>query len=186
MVHQAHPCGRYAWECQTPEGGWGLDHILRDSSWKFRGIVNGMDYNEWSPQQDVHLQSDGYQNYSQENLREGKAKCKEALQRVCCTRPFNHFGFRCISLQSLFVRSCIQSFIMHSFICSFVHSSIYHLVTLPFILLSHLFLVHYFHLQCSLLKACLSAHRAQSWSCGFVNYWVNTRCLLCRLSSLSV
>lgn len=71
----------YAWECQTPEGGWGLDHILRDSSWKFRGIVNGMDYNEWSPQQDVHLQSDGYQNYSQANLREGKAKCKEALQR---------------------------------------------------------------------------------------------------------
>lgn len=71
----------YAWECQTPEGGWGLDQILRDSSWKFRGIVNGMDYSEWSPQHDVHLQTDGYQNYSQENLREGKAKCKEALQR---------------------------------------------------------------------------------------------------------
>ena len=81
MVY-AFPCCRYAWECQTPEGGWGLDQILRDSSWKFRGIVNGMDYNEWSPQQDVHLQSDGYQNYSQANLREGKAKCKEALQRV--------------------------------------------------------------------------------------------------------
>lgn len=75
---------RYAWECQTPEGGWGLDQILRDSSWKFRGIVNGMDYGEWSPQHDVHLQSDGYQNYSQANLREGKAKCKEALQRVGC------------------------------------------------------------------------------------------------------
>ena len=43
-----------------------------------------MDYTEWSPQQDVHLQSDGYQNYSQANLREGKAKCKEALQRVWC------------------------------------------------------------------------------------------------------
>ena len=78
------PSCRYAWECQTPEGGWGLDQILRDSSWKFRGIVNGMDYNEWSPQQDVHLQSDGYQNYSQATLREGKAKCKEALQRVWC------------------------------------------------------------------------------------------------------
>ena len=73
---------RYAWECQTQEGGWGLDQTLRDSSWKFRGIVNGMDYSEWSPQRDVHLQSDGYQNYSQDNLREGKARCKEALQKV--------------------------------------------------------------------------------------------------------
>ena len=73
---------RYAWECQTQEGGWGLDQILRDSSWKFRGIVNGMDYGEWSPQGDVHLQSDGYQNFSIDNLREGKARCKEALQKV--------------------------------------------------------------------------------------------------------
>jgi len=44
--------------------------------------VNGMDYSEWSPQQDVHLQTDGYQNYTQDNLREGKARCKEALQKV--------------------------------------------------------------------------------------------------------
>ncbi len=73
---------RYAWECQTQEGGWGLDKTLRDSSWKFRGIVNGMDYSEWSPQHDVHLHSDGYQNYTQDNLREGKARCKEALQKV--------------------------------------------------------------------------------------------------------
>ncbi len=89
--------GRYAWECQTQEGGWGLDQTLRDSSWKFRGIVNGMDYSEWSPQQDVHLHSDGYQNYTQDNLREGKARCKEALQKVgqrcaalalaCCFAP---------------------------------------------------------------------------------------------------
>lgn len=71
----------YARECQTQEGGWGLDQTLRDSSWKFRGIVNGMDYSEWSPQQDVHLQSDGYQNYTQDKLREGKARCKEALQK---------------------------------------------------------------------------------------------------------
>ena len=59
-----------------------MDQLLRDSSWKFRGIVNGMDYGEWSPQADVHLQSDGYQNFSIDNLREGKARCKEALQRV--------------------------------------------------------------------------------------------------------
>ena len=41
---------RYAWECQTPEGGWGLDAVLRDNSWKLRGIINGIDYSEWSPQ----------------------------------------------------------------------------------------------------------------------------------------
>ena len=43
------PC-RYAWECQTQEGGWGLDNVLREQSWKLRGIVNGIDYSEWSPQ----------------------------------------------------------------------------------------------------------------------------------------
>ena len=41
---------RYAWECQTQEGGWGLDSVLREQSWKLRGIVNGIDYSEWSPQ----------------------------------------------------------------------------------------------------------------------------------------
>ena len=34
----------YAWECQTPEGGWGLDQVVRDNNWKLRGIVNGIDY----------------------------------------------------------------------------------------------------------------------------------------------
>jgi hypothetical protein len=34
----------YAWECQTQEGGWGLDHILREAQWKIKGIVNGIDY----------------------------------------------------------------------------------------------------------------------------------------------
>jgi starch synthase len=71
----------YAWECQTQEGGWGLDGVLREHSWKFKGIVNGMDYSEWSPQVDQHLQSDGYTNYNTDTLVEGKAKCKAALQQ---------------------------------------------------------------------------------------------------------
>lgn len=41
---------------QTQEGGWGLDGVLKDHAWKLRGIVNGMDYQEWSPVGDVHLQ----------------------------------------------------------------------------------------------------------------------------------
>lgn len=75
---------RYAWECQTQEGGWGLDGCLREHAWKLQGIVNGIDYSEWSPQNDPFLRSDGYRNYGQHDLAQGKAVCKRALQRVCC------------------------------------------------------------------------------------------------------
>ncbi|KAK9844059.1 hypothetical protein WJX81_003138 [Elliptochloris bilobata] len=71
----------YAWECQTAEGGWGLDSVLREGAWKLRGIVNGIDTREWSPEADVHLRSNGYANYSAASLRDGKARCKAALQR---------------------------------------------------------------------------------------------------------
>lgn len=74
---------RYAWECQTPEGGWGLDNVLKENNWKLRGIVNGMDYTEWNPSTDKFLNSDGYRHFSTENFEEGKAACKAALQRVC-------------------------------------------------------------------------------------------------------
>lgn len=71
----------YAWELKTQEGGWGLDGIINDNDWKLRGIVNGIDVTEWNPQLDVHLQSDGYTNYSLETLKSGKAQCKAALQK---------------------------------------------------------------------------------------------------------
>ena len=77
---------RYAWECQTQEGGWGLDGVLRDHAWKLRGIVNGIDYSDWSPSKDNFLSNDdnhwGYRNYDAASLKEGKAACKAALQRV--------------------------------------------------------------------------------------------------------
>ncbi|MEW5317297.1 MAG: hypothetical protein WDW38_008608 [Sanguina aurantia] len=71
----------YAWECQTQDGGWGLDAVLRENSWKLKGIVNGMDYAEWCPSTDTFLKSDGYQNYTLETLAEGKRACKMALQK---------------------------------------------------------------------------------------------------------
>ena len=77
--------GRYAWECQTQEGGWGLDGVLREQSWKLRGIVNGIDTKVWSPATDNFLGNDshwGYRNYTLDTLVEGKAACKAALQRV--------------------------------------------------------------------------------------------------------
>ncbi|KAL6640962.1 hypothetical protein ACP70R_019143 [Stipagrostis hirtigluma subsp. patula] len=71
----------YSWELKTPEGGWGLHNIINESEWKFQGIVNGIDTADWNPRHDVHLQSDGYTNYSLETVQTGKAQCKEALQK---------------------------------------------------------------------------------------------------------
>lgn len=63
------------------DGGWGLDAVLRDHSWKLRGVVNGIDTQEWHPERDAFLQADGYQNYNVHSLVPGKAACKAALQR---------------------------------------------------------------------------------------------------------
>lgn len=58
--------------------------MLRDQAQygKLRGIVNGIDYLEWNPEVDKFLTDDGYANYTVETLKEGKAKCKAALQKV--------------------------------------------------------------------------------------------------------
>ena len=79
----------YAWEVQTPEGGWGLHEALRHAagSGKLAGIVNGIDSEEWSPSSDPFLVEEGggekfgYRRYSLADFREGKAACKRALQR---------------------------------------------------------------------------------------------------------
>ncbi|KAL0332079.1 UNVERIFIED_CONTAM: Granule-bound starch synthase 2, chloroplastic/amyloplastic [Sesamum calycinum] len=71
----------YAWELKTSEGGWGLHEIINENDWKLRGIVNGIDTKDWSPELDVHLQSDGYVNYSLDTLQSGKPQCKAALQK---------------------------------------------------------------------------------------------------------
>lgn len=41
------------------DGGWGLHDILKEENWKLRGIVNGIDYSEWSPQVDEFLKVGG-------------------------------------------------------------------------------------------------------------------------------
>ncbi|KAJ1295466.1 hypothetical protein BS78_01G226600 [Paspalum vaginatum] len=71
----------YAWELKTPDGGWGLHGIISENDWKFEGIVNGIDTTDWNPRHDIHLQSDGYTNYSLETVQTGKAQCKKALQK---------------------------------------------------------------------------------------------------------
>ena len=45
----------YAEEIQTPEHGMGLDSFLRARSGSLHGILNGVDYAEWSPRSDRHI-----------------------------------------------------------------------------------------------------------------------------------
>ena len=72
----------YAWETQTPEGGWGLHEIMQRQESKLHGVVNGIDLSEWSPEVDHFLEKkDGYANYSIKNFRAGKRACKLALQK---------------------------------------------------------------------------------------------------------
>ncbi len=64
----------YAREIQTPEFGFGFDGLLRSRAYKLSGILNGVDYSEWSPETDPYIPA----RYSAENL-EGKRICKQAL-----------------------------------------------------------------------------------------------------------
>ncbi|MCP3918578.1 MAG: glycogen synthase GlgA [bacterium] len=64
----------YAREIQTPEYGSGLDELLRDRSGDLVGILNGVDYDVWSPETDRTLPS----RYDAEDLA-GKARCRTAL-----------------------------------------------------------------------------------------------------------
>ena len=45
----------YAREIQTPEYGFGLDGVLRGRSDALYGILNGVDYGEWSPEVDPFI-----------------------------------------------------------------------------------------------------------------------------------
>ncbi len=66
----------YANEIRTPEHGCGLDGVLRERGEDLVGIVNGVDYGQWSPATDAHLPS----RFDVPNWRSGKAVCKAALQ----------------------------------------------------------------------------------------------------------
>ncbi len=65
---------KYSQEIQTTEYGFGLEGVLRNRAATVSGILNGVDYAEWSPQADKFIVA----NYSPENLA-GKAKCKPDL-----------------------------------------------------------------------------------------------------------
>src|SRR5580700_3571123 len=65
---------KYSQEIQTAEYGFGLEGVLRDRASTVTGILNGVDYDEWSPQVDKFILA----KYSPEDLS-GKAKSKQDL-----------------------------------------------------------------------------------------------------------
>jgi starch synthase len=65
---------KYSQEIQTPEYGFGLDGVLRQRADTVTGILNGVDYNEWSPETDKHIIT----KYTIE-LIDAKAGCKKDL-----------------------------------------------------------------------------------------------------------
>jgi starch synthase len=65
---------KYSHEIQTAEFGFGLEGVLRGRASTVAGILNGVDYDEWSPESDKFIAA----KYSPQDLS-GKAKCKQDL-----------------------------------------------------------------------------------------------------------
>ncbi len=72
----------YAKEIQTSEFGYGLEGVLKGQAAKLTGILNGVDYAQWNPENDPHLAA----HYNPDKV-EGKVKCKEELLRRCGFSP---------------------------------------------------------------------------------------------------
>jgi starch synthase len=67
----------YAREIQTAELGYGLEGVLRTRAAVVSGILNGVDYAEWSPDTDPHIPA----KFSPKDLK-GKAADKAALMEA--------------------------------------------------------------------------------------------------------
>ena len=65
---------KYSLEIQTTEYGFGLEGVLRNRAATVTGILNGVDYDEWSPQTDKFAVA----KYSPQDLS-GKQQCKVDL-----------------------------------------------------------------------------------------------------------
>ena len=68
---------KYAEEIRTVEFGCGLEDVIKEYENKLYGIINGVDYSEWSPEIDNLIPS----KYSVDDSS-GKALCKKHLQKI--------------------------------------------------------------------------------------------------------
>lgn len=66
----------YAGEIQTPQFGHGLEGVVRDRIDALRGVLNGIDYDEWNPSTDKYIPA----HFDIGDMA-GKAECKRALQQ---------------------------------------------------------------------------------------------------------
>lgn len=67
----------YAEEIKTPFYGEGLDGLMRARTNDLRGIVNGIDYDEYNPETDEFI----YKHYNAKIFRKEKSKNKTGLQQ---------------------------------------------------------------------------------------------------------
>lgn len=67
----------YKNEIMTKEYGYGLEGVMRDRAAFVRGILNGMDYEEWNPKTDKYLAK----NYDIGDM-DGKDICKADIQKT--------------------------------------------------------------------------------------------------------
>ncbi len=65
---------KYSQEIQTADFGFGLEGVLKARSATVAGILNGVDYNEWSPEKDTYIA----RKYSSDDL-DGKFASKKDL-----------------------------------------------------------------------------------------------------------
>ncbi len=75
MINTVSPT--YAREIQEAEFGYGLDGVIRDRAGDLRGILNGIDYRMWNPDDDPVIAAP----FASEDLS-GKVFCKRDLQRI--------------------------------------------------------------------------------------------------------
>lgn len=68
---------KYSHEIQTTEYGFGLEGVLRGRSATVAGILNGADYEEWSPQTDKFIAA----KFSAQDMA-GKQACKQDLLKT--------------------------------------------------------------------------------------------------------
>ncbi len=73
MVNTVSPT--YAREITTPEGGAGMDGLLRHRQYDLHGILNGLDYKEWDPATDKRLAA----NFSVDEMN-GRLQNRRVLQ----------------------------------------------------------------------------------------------------------
>ena len=77
----------YADEIKSPYGGSGLAPYLSNKGDNFWGILNGVDYNDWSPEKDKFIPA----NYSINDMA-GKAICKKELQKRFLLEEDDHIA----------------------------------------------------------------------------------------------